>query len=115
MGVTGGIGYVTGITYPSNSRIEFVPNVTSSYYNPSRIQEGLGPQLDLGALGKTMVSMYAQTDGGDPPTYTALLSFYGASPVTRPIVIGSRSSGAALVSLLSALSNLGLITNSTSA
>ncbi len=43
------------------------------------------------------------------------IGFLGASPIARPAVIGSRASGAALVSLLVALDALGLITDSTSA
>lgn len=41
--------------------------------------------------------------------------FFGAAPTYRPIVSGSRSSGAALVSLLAALSQLGLIYDQTTA
>jgi hypothetical protein len=40
------------------------------------------------------------------------LAFYGATPVTKPEVTGSASSNAALASLLTALENLGLITDS---
>jgi hypothetical protein len=108
MGVTAGIGYVWGGQYPANSRIEFVPNITTSYSHPSRIQEGLGPQLDLGVLGKTMISMYAQTDDGDPPVYTPELSFFGASPVARPGPTAS-GTGNVLSSLVSSLNSLGLI------
>lgn len=43
------------------------------------------------------------------------LGFLGAAGVTRPTVTGSRGGNAALASLLTALANLGLITNSTSA
>ena len=40
--------------------------------------------------------------------------FYGTNPILKPEVTGSRGSNAALASLLTALANLGLITNSTS-
>lgn len=43
------------------------------------------------------------------------LGFFGAGGTTRPTVTGSRGGNAALASLLTALSNLGLITDSTSA
>lgn len=43
------------------------------------------------------------------------IGFLGAAPVARQTVSGSRASGAALTSLLTALANLGLITDSTSA
>lgn len=42
------------------------------------------------------------------------LSFYGATPQSKPTVTGSRGGNAALASLLTALANLGLITNSSS-
>jgi hypothetical protein len=41
------------------------------------------------------------------------LGFYGTFPISKPDVNGSRATGAALVSLLSALASLGLITDST--
>lgn len=43
------------------------------------------------------------------------LGFWGATPITKPKVTGSRSGGAALVSLLEQLANAGLIVNATSA
>jgi hypothetical protein len=43
------------------------------------------------------------------------LGFWGATPITKPKVTGSRSSGAALASLLEQLANAGLIVNATSA
>jgi hypothetical protein len=45
---------------------------------------------------------------------SANVGFYGASPQTKPTVTGSRGGNAALASLLTALANLGLITDSTS-
>lgn len=42
------------------------------------------------------------------------VSFYGATPVVKPTVTGSRGANAALQSLLSALATLGLITDSSS-
>ena len=42
------------------------------------------------------------------------IGFYGATPVTRPTVTGSRGGNAALASLLTQLANLGLITDSSS-
>ena len=41
------------------------------------------------------------------------VGFYGAAPAAKPVVSGSRSNGAALRSVLTALSALGLVTNST--
>ena len=46
---------------------------------------------------------------------SAGIGFFGATPVTRPVAAGSRGGNAALASLLTALANLGLITDSTTA
>jgi hypothetical protein len=43
------------------------------------------------------------------------IGFWGATPIVRPKVTGSRSSGVALTSLLEQLANTGLITNESSA
>lgn len=43
------------------------------------------------------------------------IGFYGGNPIAKPAVTGSRAGNAALASLLTALANLGLVTNSTSA
>ena len=51
-----------------------------------------------------------ETNGSAP-----MVGFFGGSATTKPTVSGSRSSGAALTSLLSALSSLGLITDATTA
>lgn len=45
----------------------------------------------------------------------ATIGFLGANPVARPTVTGSRGGNAALASVLTALANLGLITDSTTA
>lgn len=41
--------------------------------------------------------------------------FYGAAPVAKPTVTGAKGGNAALASLITALANLGLITDGTSA
>lgn len=41
--------------------------------------------------------------------------FLGATPISRPTASGSRASNAALASLITALANLGLVTDGTSA
>lgn len=57
--------------------------------------------------------------GGSGTTYLSMadaaLGFFGASPVAKPTVSGSRGGNVALANLLTALANLGLITNSTTA
>jgi hypothetical protein len=45
----------------------------------------------------------------------AAIGFLGASAIARPAVTGSRGGNAALASLLTALANLGLLTDSTTA
>ena len=68
--------------------------------------------LYLGAYDGTSVihGLRLSASGGAP-----LLGLLGATPITRPAVTGSRSGGAALTNLLTALANLGAITDSTSA
>jgi hypothetical protein len=43
------------------------------------------------------------------------VGFYGSAPASKQVVTGSRGGNAALASLLTALSTIGLITNSSSA
>lgn len=43
------------------------------------------------------------------------VGFYGTAPVTKPTVTGAKGSNAALGSLMTALANLGIVTDSTSA
>jgi hypothetical protein len=44
-----------------------------------------------------------------------MLGFYGGAAITKPTVSGSRGGNAALASALTALANLGLLTDSSSA
>ena len=44
---------------------------------------------------------------------TGKVGFYGTAPIAKPVVTGSKGGNAALTSLLVALANMGLITNST--
>lgn len=41
------------------------------------------------------------------------LAFFGSAPVTKPVVAGSKGGNAALASLMTALSSLGLVTDTT--
>lgn len=61
---------------------------------------------DVILVGNSSHSMEIQTGGN-------ALGFFGATPVTRPTVTGSRGGNAALQDLLTELANLGLITDST--
>lgn len=54
--------------------------------------------------------MRAEASGAAP-----MIGFLGATAVARPTITGSRGGSAALASLLTALANLGLITDSTTA
>ncbi len=55
------------------------------------------------------VAFRAGTSGSAPT-----LAFYNTAPIVKPTVTGSRGSNAALASLLTALANLGLLTDSSS-
>lgn len=81
--------------------------------------EGIGSFFNLNVGGGSVLAAQRTSTTVDIRVGTALpstrLGFLGASPVTRPAVTGSRGGNAALASLLTALANLGLITNSTSA
>jgi len=75
-------------------------------------QGGAGGNGELNLQNGTILAKYS--GGGDDPVVNQI-GFYQTTPVDKPTVTGSRASGAALQSLLLALSNLGLITDSTSA
>jgi hypothetical protein len=51
----------------------------------------------------------------DIGSYTGTVGFFGATPVVKPNITGSRSGNAALASFLSGLNSLGLVTDSTTA
>lgn len=76
---------------------------------------GAGLSSLLGGLYVEGSSVEFYTDATKIGTKTgATVGFYGATPVTKPTVSGSRGGNAALASLMTALANLGLVTNSTS-
>lgn len=60
-----------------------------------------------GSAAKTFIKM-------TQPSGTQKIGFFGVTPVQRPDITGSRGSNAALANLLTALKNLGLITDSSS-
>jgi hypothetical protein len=87
----------TGSNAGSNFIITRYSDAGASIDNPLSINR---------ANGQTTITALAATTAG----------FFGAGvQATRPVVTGSRSGGAALTSLIGALSTLGLITDSTSA
>lgn len=66
------------------------------------------------------MSIKQLSDGGSDGTRlgqsaTDKIAFHGATPVAKQTVSGAKGSNAALGSLLTALANLGIITDSTSA
>lgn len=80
----------------------------------------LGPTrytVALDAGGEFTISLPATDDPDITPSVIGLsgIGFYGSAPGAKPTVTGSRDGNAALASLLSALSGLGLITDSTTA
>ena len=82
-----------------------------------------GISTGSGESGIKLQTAVAGTAGtGDrSPTNVAIealgnkLAFNGATPITKPTVTGSRGGNAALASLITALAQLGLITDSTTA
>jgi hypothetical protein len=52
---------------------------------------------------------------GEPTFGTPKMAFFGATPVVKPNITGSRSGNAALASFLSGLNSLGLVTDNTTA
>lgn len=71
--------------------------------------------LGTGTTGRLLANGGAQEviRWGANSTPAPILSFYGATPVPRPVVSGSRGGNAALASLAAALDTLGLVTDST--
>lgn len=57
------------------------------------------------SVSGTMIQVDAATDA---------LAFFDATPVTQPTVTGAKGGNAALASLMTALSNLGIVVDSTS-
>lgn len=65
-------------------------------------------QFSVSSAGNTLIKGTLDHDGSN-------VGFYGTSPISKPTVSGSRGGNAALASLITALANLGLITDSSSA
>jgi hypothetical protein len=61
------------------------------------------------------VGIGGATNLGGPVTISSTCGFNGTAPIAKPTVTGSRGGNAALASLLTALANYGLITDSSSA
>lgn len=74
-----------------------------SYTNP-------GPAVTTGSTVGGLNS--PDTMGASPDS---LISFHGATPIAQQTVTGARDDGTALASLLTALANLGLIVDDSTA
>jgi hypothetical protein len=84
-----------------------------------------GKDLNLAAGGKLNMDGALVMDRDDNTSIVTIhgpvtvggptLGFFGAAPNVKPTVTGSRASGAALASLISALASLNLLTDSTTA
>ncbi|HET7302777.1 MAG TPA: hypothetical protein VFI74_05610 [Candidatus Saccharimonadales bacterium] len=99
----------TDVTLRSQGDLVLVANnaATASSFRLSSTSVGFSDGLNF-AVGTTTGTKFGTTS-------TQKLGFFGATPVVRPTVSGSRSSGAALTSLLSTLATLGIITDATTA
>jgi hypothetical protein len=104
-----GIGYgrtITGLQFgetdPMNLVSSGASNQTVFYAGP-----GAGGGNLTDATGATTLLQWRKNGFNN-------IGFYGADPVTKQTVTGSRGGNAALASLLTALANLGLVTDSSS-
>lgn len=80
---------------------------TASSFRLSSTSVGFSDGLNF-AVGTTTGTKFGTTS-------TQKLGFFGATPIVRPTVSGSRATGAALTSLLTTLAALGIITDATTA
>jgi hypothetical protein len=64
-----------------------------------------------GATGMVRIVGGAGSLGVVLETLTGLLGFYGALPIAKPVIVGSKGGNAALASLLGHLAGLGLLTD----
>lgn len=81
-------------------------------YNPSA---GGGGNVFMKAAGTLALRTSGNTNVVQINGSSGALGFFNSAGTTKPAVSGSRGGNAALASLLTALANMGLITNSTSA
>ncbi len=71
--------------------------------------------FDLNISGGNNIAMSTTTGTMIATAVNQLLGFWGAAPVTQPTVTGSRGGNVALASLLTQLSTMGLVVDSTTA
>jgi lysophospholipase L1-like esterase len=99
----GGSGYKNGRITDSAANLVLDWSPASS----TQIDSPLGQSTEIRCAGGTIIKL------SNPGTQQ--IGFFGATPVAMPIVSGSRGGNAALASALTALANLGLIFNNSTA
>jgi hypothetical protein len=108
---TKGIRMYGGTSYSTSAAFQIWGN-TSAYK---------GMYFDAGSVANADIFFRNSSSGGATAIRikggggAVSMGFYGATPIAKPTVSGSRGGNAALDSLLTALANLGFITNSTTA
>lgn len=112
---TGGVGWNL---ISANNALFSVPDGTLMFYDGGDTVMALDSTNNRVGVGTTSPAERLHVEGGARVTGDldhdgSNVGFYGSAPVAKATVTGSRASNAALASLLTALANLGLITNST--
>lgn len=107
----------------NSTEVRLLADMTPSYRNAQRFADGSVtlPIITRETQDNTGIFFAASKVGIAAAGFERFaanstgVGFYGSAPVARPVVTGSRGGNAALSSLLTALANLGLIANSTTA
>lgn len=105
----------TGVQYDSTTSPWVTSSITSgtvTALHQTSFQLRAGTSVNLGGNNTFVGSTTMGTKIGN--SASELWGFYGAAPIIQPTVTGSKSSGAALTSLLTQLAALGLISDGTS-
>lgn len=88
--------------------------VTRRHDNLQAIQGGVaGEYYHLSAAQIANVGLIPNLAPKNSPAFTTSVGFNGSAPIGKPTVTGAKGGNAALASLLTALANYGLITDST--
>lgn len=98
----------------TNERSVLMADSAKSSYYAFTHPAGSGGEMRVRYINGGTDILRFKTDGAFIHQST-LLAFYAGTPVTKPVVTGSRGGNAALASFLTALASVGLITNSTTA
>ena len=77
------------------------------HVDPNSLRSGADhPSVVLSARGSILVEALKEVGG------TLMLGFFGATPVAKPDIAGAKGGNVALANLLTALANLGILTDS---